>query len=355
MTGKKLWFPLLFVFLILLVACGKSTPAPSPGPAKAAEPEPPSTAPFPATPPGPTERCPLDGVQVAKGSLPDRPLAIMVENSPEARPQSGLQQADLVFEMLTEGGITRFMAVYLHGSPDLVGPVRSARPYFIDRALELDAMYAHVGGSNQAYADIKKLGVADLDEIPGTPGFWRTKDRKAPHNVYTSVAKLRDSGKKLGYNKKAEVVPFRFGEELLPGNWQKVSEVTVTYPWSADKYTVTYRWNEKTGLFERFMQGQPHTDRETGEQLTAKNLIIQWARTEILPDKDRHLNIHLVEENRAQYFVDGQYLDGFWLKPSRQEKTTYYDGGGPNRQEMIFRPGPVWILVVPENAVVNVK
>ncbi|TLN16169.1 DUF3048 domain-containing protein, partial [bacterium] len=123
---------------------------------------------------------PLTGELVPKEALARRPLAVMIENSPAARPQSGLDKADLVYEMLAEGAITRFMAVFLQGDAAILGPVRSARPYFITRALDYDAIYAYVGGSEAAKQMVRTERVAALDEFGvGRRAYWRIKGRSA--------------------------------------------------------------------------------------------------------------------------------------------------------------------------------
>ena len=127
-----------------------------------------------------------------------RPIAAMIDNHPYARPESGLAQADIVYEALAEGGITRFLGLFFTQPAEKIGPIRSARHYFIYWADEYNAMYAHCGGYPEAYTAIAATGIADMDDLKGSPGFWRNSDREAPHNLYTSTAALRAEADRRG-------------------------------------------------------------------------------------------------------------------------------------------------------------
>jgi hypothetical protein len=143
-------------------------------------------------------RSPLTGLG-SEREVRERPVAVMVENAPQARPQSGLDQADIVYEVLAEGEITRFVAVYQSGSPSVIGPVRSIRPYFVKLGEGFDAMIVHAGWSQDAMDLIADHNINHLDEVYGDGTYyWRSKDRKAPHNLYTSMDNIR----KAAVNKK---------------------------------------------------------------------------------------------------------------------------------------------------------
>ena len=134
---------------------------------------------------------PLTGVELTDASLAKRPVTgLMIENSPDARPQSGMNEAGIIFEAVAEGGITRFLVLYQETQPQYIGPVRSIRPYYIDFALPFEAGLGHVGGSPDALRDIKTLGARDLDQFYNSGAYWRISERYAPHNVYTSFERL---------------------------------------------------------------------------------------------------------------------------------------------------------------------
>jgi len=147
----------------------------------------------------PGEITSLPEVKEKESPFGSRPLSIMVENSEGARPQSGLDKANIVYEVLAEGGITRFLAIYYDQDAEEVGPIRSARPYFVSKSLEHQAIYVHVGGSEEAYNFIKEEKIDDINEFVDFEPFWRTTDRIPPHNLYTSTLKLRKEANKLGY------------------------------------------------------------------------------------------------------------------------------------------------------------
>ncbi|GAH19229.1 unnamed protein product, partial [marine sediment metagenome] len=147
----------------------------------------------------PGEITTLPEVKEKESPFGSRPLSIMVENSEGARPQSGLDKANIVYEVLAEGGITRFLAIFYDRDAEEVGPIRSARPYFVSKSLEHQAIYVHVGGSEEAYNFIKEEKIDDINEFVDFQPFWRSKNRKPPHNLYTSTIKLRKEANKLGY------------------------------------------------------------------------------------------------------------------------------------------------------------
>ena len=148
-----------------------------------------------------TEASNLTGLKVPIGTNKRPVTAVMIENSPDARPQSGLRDAGVVFEAVAEGGITRFLALFQDTKPDYVGPVRSARPYYVRWMLGFDANYAHAGGSGKALAMIRELNVRDIDHGANGSRFDRVSSRYAPHNLYTSIDRLLAAGKERGYGR----------------------------------------------------------------------------------------------------------------------------------------------------------
>lgn len=294
-------------------------------------------------------QCPLDGQIVEKDSVERRPLAVMVENHPKARPQSGLNKADIVYEALVEGGISRFMAIYLHNDVDRIGPVRSSRHYYLDILLEYNAIYAYFGGSPKAWEDIPKLGIEGLNGIYDGVTYWRDDIRSMPHDVYTTTEKIRAGAKRKGFTKQKPMRKFNFADEPYKPGGTQANEIEIVYP--PFDYTVNYIFDEKSTTYKRYMDEKPHTDAETGEQLQAKNIIIQYAKTSVI-DSEGRLDIKLVGKGNGIYITNGYSEKITWEKKSRRDETVFYDEKG---KEIKLNPGQTWIQIVPLKTKVEVK
>lgn len=294
-------------------------------------------------------QCPLSGDMVQDGTTTRRPLAVMIENAPAARPQSGLDKADIVYEIMAEGGITRFLTIFLHSDTDKLGPVRSARPYYIERMLEYDAMYAFCGGSVAALDMVKNEGVASLNEFAvGRKAYWRIKGRKAPHNLYTDTLKLRQAGAKKGYEKSVKLPEFRFlnqGEENSDGI--ESASLEINYQ---TKYSVV-KWNyeKSANKYLRYEGGKPHRDAVTGKQLTASNVIVQYVKSRVI-DKEGRLAMDMTGRGKTVLFTRGKAYVGTWSKAQMRSQTYFY---GTNGEVLKLTPGQTWIEVVPVGVKVN--
>lgn len=288
----------------------------------------------------------LTGLKVDPKVLQRRPVAVMVENTPAARPQSGLREADVIYEVMAEGGITRFLALYHSRDTQSVGPIRSARPYYIDRALEYDALYAHCGGSEDAKKYIKETKVADMDEFGlGRKGnaFWRVKDRKAPHNLYGDTAKIRSLGEQRGYKTLVEVPKFKFEEGLSSSEGTSAQKIYIDYPTKYSK--VSYEFDPEQDTYFRFNAGSAHKDNTTAKQLEARNIIVQYTNTKTIDSVGR-LQIQMTGQGKALLFSGGKVLEGTWEKRSSRAWTKFRDLQG---QEFMLQPGQTWIQVVSKN------
>ncbi|KXG75880.1 DUF3048 domain-containing protein [Thermotalea metallivorans] len=286
---------------------------------------------------------PLSGIYTREENIQRRPIAVMLDNQSKARPQAGLDQAEIVYEMLAEGWITRYMAIFLIHEPETIGPVRSARPYFIDKALEYDALYVHVGGSPQAFADIKKLKVADIDAMSrGGNTFWRKPHKKAPHNMYTSARALREAAQNSNYKKTGEFEPLLFHREDKSIGGSPASYVEIPY---YRDYHPSFQYNAQVKKYYRFINGQPHLDEVSNAHLYAKNIIIQKCSTKII-DSEGRLEIEVTGKGRGYYLANGEMVEITWEKKSRRAGTKYYDANG---DEIRLNPGITWIEVIPDD------
>ena len=269
-----------------------------------------------------------------------RPMAIMVENHNQARPQSGLYKADVVYEIPVEGGITRFMALFTK-MPGLIGPVRSCREYFVDRALEVDALYVHCGGSPMGYAYISKSKIRSIDEIKNSPPFFRDKLRKAPHNLYgNGEAIYRYMSKRVDMRVKEQAIPLSYGirNELgtEPGDY-----INIRYH---GNYTLVIK--EENGVYHRYMNNILHLDRETKKPLEASAVVLQVAAMKVVDAVGRQ-EISFIGSGKAWIFEKGKRTEVTWHKDSPRTKTTYIDENG--KEYLFGNNGQVWIQVVSPN------
>lgn len=293
-------------------------------------------------PPKPQFRCPLDGEVTTEQKSQERPLAVMIENHVGARPQSGLAKACTVYETVAEGGITRFMAVFLHNDADIIGPVRSAREYFVDLSKQYDAIYSHCGGPATIYNVIKNLGVANLDEFSNSDAYWRTRDRRAPHNLYTSTAKLRKKASEREFSDEAFFQRPNFKDddplELRPTN------ASIDLNFSRPAFSVHYEYDRATNRYNRFMAGKPHVDAASNEQIMPKNVVVQYVPiANIANDPKGRLSVSLIGTGQAIVFQDGKAIQATWKRPALADLTRFY---GTNDTEIKLNRGQTWIELI---------
>ncbi len=278
------------------------------------------------------------------------PMAVMVENHTDARPQTGLSKADVVYEALAEGGITRFMAIYLQEESE-IGPVRSARPYYLDWAAEYDAAYVHFGGSPDALNKINQYGVKDLNGIYiGAPTFERTNKRPAPHNVYTTTQKLRDQAEKKGYKKGADIVSWKFLDKE-PARIERPEKFSLQLGFLGTfGYNVEWRYNPDTNSYFRFTGGAAHPDAVTNAQLEVKTVVVETVSNSADPSGHSRLFMATVGSGALKVFVNGTVIDGSWKKDSLTARTQFLDATGA---EIKLNRGKIWVDIVPPGSTVS--
>lgn len=269
-----------------------------------------------------------------------RPMAIMVENHNQARPQSGLYKADLVYEMPVEGGITRFMAVFTK-TPGLIGPVRSCREYFVDRALEVDALYVHCGGSPKGYDYLSKSKINSIDEIKNSPPFFRDQTRKAPHNLYgKGLGLVKYMSKRISMKVDKQPLLFSYGNRETSGE-DLGDYLKINYH---GNYTLVIKYEK--GAYHRYMNGILHIDRETKEPLSASAVVLQVAAMKTVDSIGRQ-EISFIGSGPAYILQNGRRTKVTWYKDSPRGKTIYKDANGV---EYLFpREGQIWVQVVSPN------
>ncbi|MHB9026068.1 MAG: DUF3048 domain-containing protein [Armatimonadota bacterium] len=288
--------------------------------------------------------CPLDGVETTTAAISRRPLAVMIENSPRARPQSGLPQACLVYEGITEGGITRFLAIFLHGDPAAIGPVRSARPHFIYLAKEYSPVFIHCGESYEALQIlVRDPYLMNLDGIKYDKPFWRDRARRAPHNLYNSAAKVRKFMTEQEWVGQAEQMPaIVTGGQVTGGTPAPIIHISFG---GAVRYKLRYEYDATVGAYRRYMDGKLHVDRESEEPILVHNIIIQRVASE--PFAGNQLgtyDVRVMGTGTGEFFTRGQRLPLQWRKDFDAALTAYADAGG---HALPYQAGQTWVELVP--------
>ena len=278
----------------------------------------------------------------------------MIDNHSDAWPQAGLNQAYMVYEIIVEGGETRLMALFKGVDLDKIGPVRSARHYFIDYAMENDAIYVHFGQSPQAQSDIKKFSINDINGIAedGTT-FWRVKDKYAPHNAVTSTEKLLESAKSKNYRTTSteESVLNYVTDEVNLEDGQVADTVTIPH---SDLQTVTYEYDKENKVYVRYARGEEQTDWDTDEPVTTKNIIITFCNNYTLSDSENkgRQGLKNIGTFDGYYITNGRAIKIQCIKNARDEKTIYQDMNG---NEIQVNDGNTFVNICPTNADVEIE
>ncbi len=332
-----------------------------------------------------TESCPLNGAMYSKQQKEwwekHRPLGVMIENHEEARPQSGLSNADVIYEAVAEGAITRFLAVFYCQDAGIIGPVRSARTYFIDFASEYgkSPLYAHVGGANTAgranalgqlddygwkgYNDMNQIYDGDL----GYPVFIRDYDRlgrtvDTEHTMYSTTDKLwkvaKEKRKLTNVDENGDAWDDTFVKYTFKDDGaDKTSNQKIHLEmWKGfGQYTIDWAYDKATNVYKRNNGGKAHTDLDTKQQLSTKNLIV-LVMQETHANDGYEGNAHLLYKTKgtgkAYIFIDGKEVEGTWRKDGRLARTLIFDKSG---SPVKFNKGKIWFEILPTDGVIEVK
>jgi hypothetical protein len=286
----------------------------------------------------------LDGVCVDNADdIVSDLVGVMIENNYEARPLSGIGMANIIYEAPVEGNITRFFAIFnRENSIDKVGPVRSARPYYLDWLSEYgDMMYMHVGGSPEALENIQTYGVFDMNEFARGWYYWRSSDRRAPHNTYTSSNlwnKAYEAYAKPENNN--EFLSWKFTEKIEDDCGETcVDSVNISY--SPPTYASEWQYVSSTKQFERYEGGRIHKDREENA-IVADTIIVQKMDVTVIDNVGR-LRIDTIGSGQVLVFRNGRVIEGEWRKDDRVSRTRFYDVEGV---EISLKPGKIWVSIV---------
>ena len=293
--------------------------------------------------PAGTPRWPLTGLEAPSfDATTIRVVSVKIENHSGARPQSGLDKADVVYEVVSEGGITRFHALFQSQVPKVVGPVRSCRPPDLFLIQQYHSLLAHVGGPKSVRTILAsdKTRYNDMDQFFNPAAYWRVSTRSAPHNMYMDITKLRGfATTKRGYPASETVTGFEFARASSAAT-PTVTQLTV--PVSASTKS-SWRYDPATRTYARSINGTAHKDAVTGKQLTSRNVIVMWANITPYPG-DTHgvVQIALTGSGRVSVFIGGQRVDGTWEAGTDAPPRFKDASGAPIKLD----PGNTWIQVI---------
>lgn len=282
-----------------------------------------------------------------------RPYAIMINNIQASLPQSGIGQADIIYEAQVEGGITRLLAVYEDVDDiEKIGSIRSARHYYIDFANDNEAIYVHYGQSKYALQRMNDEGITTIHGLSGYESsvFYRSSDRNAPHNVYTTGEMLASGLEITGLSRE---YPEGYTPRLLfnaadtvPSEGTNAEKVNI--PFDSRPY---FTYNTEDGLYYRYQYGEAHIDREEDKQLAFKNIIVQYVEERSISNQD-HQDLTLNGSGSGLYITDGKAVEITWKRADDSDKTRYYDADG---NQIFLNPGKTFFEVVPDSETVTLE
>ncbi len=284
----------------------------------------------------------IDGICVlTEEEINPKLVVVMIENHLDARPQSGLARAAVVYEAPVEANYSRFMAIFpVTENIGKVGPVRSARPYYLDWVREYGMpMYMHVGGSDDALTELKNGKYFDFNEFYRGNYFWRSRDRFAPHNAYTSSENWNKGWEDYG---KETYLPgdesWKFGE-ISPCTATCTMHIVASF--LPPVYQAEWKYSTTTEKYFRHQLKKPHVDQD-GTQILADTLVVQRVQTQVL-DQIGRIEMDTIGSGEAIVFTKGNMTKGTWKKTVQNAKTRFFDS---SNNEIPFTPGKIWIEVV---------
>lgn len=304
---------------------------------------------------------PINGEIVSaeeQANLNRPPLAVMIENSTDARPQSGLNSADVVYEALAEGGITRFMAVFLQNTPLRIGPVRSVRTYYLDWASEYNPIFSHWGGNSDALAEIPTIGIHNVDAMymSGSDNtcasdtsnqktiFCRDPSRYAPHNGYGDTQLIWNYGANQKWSSSSTFTQWTFKDDApLAQRGVDGIHLNISFMSNDTDYAVNWAYNQTNNNYTRYNYSNVvQLDRADNTPITAKTIIVQYVTAENYTSSSGKVVFRFdnTGSGNASIFEDGKEIDGTWKKASMDGRTLYYDTNG---NLISLNRGKIWI------------
>ena len=292
-------------------------------------------------------RSPISGEKTTKKISEKRPVAIMFDNHPNSRWQSGLSQAEIIYEFPVENPYTRYVGVFLLNEPKSIGPIRSTRPYFVQTIASYDPIYVRCGGSEAGKNEVKSQNISDIDCLSHSEVFSRISSKKAPHNLYTTMEKIRKQQKKLGYSEEANYKGYKFNEtdKGIKGSSGEIVDIKYN-----SVNNTRYEYNKSEKNYKRYKDGKAHIDEIDKRDVVAKNIIIQQTESRAIDDEGRK-EIDVIGKGKGIYITNGSMKNISWEKSSPKDRTIYSDDEG----EISLNSGVTWIQIVPPQTKIDIK
>jgi hypothetical protein len=298
----------------------------------------------------------IDGVIVDSAQAKNQSVAVMIENMSVVRPQAGLASASVVYETLAEGGIPRFLAIFDRTDMPKVGPVRSARPYYIDWAKEYGSIYLHAGGSRDAFNEIGRYKLRSIDALVSkTAKYFNRTKAAAPHNLFTTGAKLATIKKDFKTDTLAvNFDTWKFKDEIVLAKRPNEKRQLIIDFKSGSQYVVAYKYDKASNSYLRFNGGKAHTDANYAKstQIKVKNVIVQVINKEKVLDNKKRIELDITGTGKGFLMLDGKLQNITWKRANMNSRTRFYYANG---QEVELNRGNTWIEVVPKDRPVLYK
>ncbi len=283
-----------------------------------------------------------------------RPIVVMVENSLAARPQSGLYLADVVFEVVAEYGITRFVTVFNTRDAAIVGPFRSARPHFAEIARSFDPIYSFFGTYPECYQYIESMGMyamsamgdrSGLSSIAGICPYWRDwkRSKVQEHTAFTSTLQIKQRAQEVGYSLDGGGIPFEYKADAPAGGVNNIYVDFWTAAYAPKGFNVNFKYDPASNSYQRYMGGKAHTDYETGQIISVKNVIVLTTDIEGPIDKYKHMYVRTTGSGQGFYFSDGKAVQGTWERGGVTNPFVFKDGSGNTYK---LNAGNTWVCMV---------
>jgi len=305
-----------------------------------------------------TEASPINGILLTKTEYNDlknrRPIAVMIDNHISARPQHNLSKADIVFETSVESGITRYMPIYWSNAVNEVGPIRSARQYYLEFLSPYDALYVHDGCASSEDARVNACGNLynyNIEDVANTVGAWRRSDRYSPHNEYSSTISVWDYASQNGISGLSDNFEAWQFKKDLPLNMRGTkTKVSISFWHDLSNYygdyDVEWVYDASANNYIRKIGGNNDIDEATGQAIRAKVVVVQEVNMIETYDISGHVILETIGSGKTKILQDGKIYDATWEKTNRTDRTTYK---GTDGNEFVFNRGLIWIEALPRD------